>query len=251
MVQLIKKHKVLILAAGYGSRMKQVGENLPKCLLKYNNKSLLDHIIEHLIKLGVNDINVALGYKSNKVILSLKKYKNIKFTFYKVDDYRTVGSAFSWYLFKKIWNKDKKPLMIMHADIFFQHELIRKIFYSKQKNIIGTVTKTGKNIKMQGWIAEHSKNNLIEEVRQKKFTDDLCKEEIACINRFSVKTTNYIFLFMNKFFLKNGKNFTWEILLNEIINQKKIKIYTNNYNNYWFNINTRANYLNLKKQKIK
>ena len=68
MVQLIKKHKVLILAAGYGSRMKQVGENLPKCLLKYNNKSLLDHIIEHLIKLGVNDINVALGYKSNKQI---------------------------------------------------------------------------------------------------------------------------------------------------------------------------------------
>ena len=159
MVQLIKKHKVLILAAGYGSRMKQVGENLPKCLLKYNNKSLLDHIIEHLIKLGVNDINVALGYKSNKVILSLKKYKNIKFTFYKVDDYRTVGSAFSWYLFKKIWNKDKKPLMIMHADIFFQHELIRKIFYSKQKNIIGTVTKNRKNIKMKGWIAENNKNN--------------------------------------------------------------------------------------------
>ena len=36
---------------------------------------------------------------------------------------------------------------------------------------------------MKGWIAENNKNNLIEEVRQKKFTDDLCKEEIACINR--------------------------------------------------------------------
>ena len=251
MVQLIKNHKVLILAAGYGSRMKQEGENLPKCLLKYNNKSLLDHIIEHLIKLGVNDINVALGYKSNKIILSLKKYKNIRFTFYKVDDYRTVGSAFSWYLFKKIWNKDKKPLMIMHADIFFQHELIRKIFYSKQKNIIGTIIKNRKNIKIKGWIVENNKNNLIKEIRQKKSASDLCKGEIACINRFSVKTINYIFLFMNKFFLMNGKNFTWEVLLNEIINQKKIKIYTNSYYNYWFNINTRANYLNLKKQKLK
>ena len=251
MVQLIKEHKVLILAAGYGSRMKQYGENFPKCLLKYNNKSLLDYIIEHLIKLGVNDINIALGYKSNKIILSLKKYKNIKFTFYKVDDYKTVGSAFSWYLFEKIWNKDKKPLMVMHADIFFQHELINKIFYSKQKDIIGTVTKNGKNIKIKGWTVENKRNNLITKVIQKQKDNDLYNREIACINKFSSKTTRLIFLFMKNFFIRNGRNFTWEILLHKIINEKKIKMYTNNYDNYWFNINTIFDYQNLKKHKLK
>ena len=59
-----------------------------------------------------------------------------------------------------------------------------------------------------------------------------------------------IFDFMKIFFLKNGKNYTWEILLNEIIKKKNIKIYTNNYSSYWFNINTKTDYNNLKKYKI-
>ena len=55
---------------------------------------------------------------------------------------------------------------------------------------------------------------------------------------------------MKIFFLKRGKNYTWEILLNEIVKKKHIKIYTNNCNDYWFNINTNTDYKKLKKFKI-
>ena len=45
---------------------------------------------------------------------------------------------------------------------------------------------------------------------------------------------------MNYYFLKNGKDFTWEILLNDIVRNKILKIYTNkNFKkkNFWFNVN--------------
>ena len=100
-----KQQEALILAAGYGSRMNQIGKVLPKCLLKYKNKSILDQTVDYLIRSGIKNINVAVGYKSNSIIRSLKKYQNIKLTFYKVKDYRSVGSSYSWYSFRNIWNK--------------------------------------------------------------------------------------------------------------------------------------------------
>ena len=109
---------VLILAAGYGSRMNKTGKYLPKCLLKYQNKTILEYIINHLIRLGIKNINIAVGFKSTKIINKLKEFKNINFIFYKVKNYKEVGSAYSWYLFKKIWEKNKKSMIIMHADIF-------------------------------------------------------------------------------------------------------------------------------------
>jgi len=246
-VQLTKQYTALILAAGCGSRMKDTAKNLPKCLLKYKKKTILDYIVEHLIKLGFKKINIALGYKSNKIITSLEKYKNINFTFYKVKNYRTVGSAYSWYLFRKIWNYNKKSIIVMHADIFFHYNLIKMVSHSKKKNVIASVSKNKDEIKINGWIIKNYPNNLIKEIKKKVKKKELFNKEIACINKFSSETMKYIFNFMENFFLKNGKNYTWEILLNEIIKKNNIKIYTNSYNNYWLNLNTKTDYKNLKR----
>jgi 1L-myo-inositol 1-phosphate cytidylyltransferase/CDP-L-myo-inositol myo-inositolphosphotransferase len=246
---LKKQQEALILAAGYGSRMNQIGKVLPKCLLKYKNKSILDQTVDYLIRSGIKNINVAVGYKSNSIIRSLKKYQNIKLTFYKVKDYRSVGSSYSWYSFRNIWNK-KKSLIVMHADNFYKYNLLKKIIDSNKKDMIGSVIKNNNTIKIDGWIIKSNQNNLIKEIKKKQNKQELCRREIACINKFSPHSMKLIFDFMKIFFLKNGKNYTWEILLNEIIKKKNIKIYTNNYSSYWFNINTKTDYNNLKKYKI-
>ena len=230
--------------------MNQIGKTMPKCLLKYKNKTILDHIIEHLIKLGIKNINVALGYKAEKIISSLQKYKNIKFTFYKVKNYRNVGSSYSWYLFKNIWENKKKSLIVMHADIFYNYKLLKQIINSKKNDLIGSVLKNKGQIKIDGWIIENDQKNLIKKIKKKRNKQETQKREVACINKFSPHSMKYIFNFMKIFFLKRGKNYTWEILLNEIVKKKHIKIYTNNCNDYWFNINTSTDYKNLKKFKI-
>ena len=65
--------KAVILAAGKGSRLKSLTSKNPKCLLKFKGKTLLENIIENFLKNNIDEINVVVGYKANKI-----KYPNIE-----------------------------------------------------------------------------------------------------------------------------------------------------------------------------
>ncbi len=55
--------KAIILAAGRGSRMNHLTDDIPKCLVKLNGKSLLSRQIESLRKAGISEIGIVTGYK--------------------------------------------------------------------------------------------------------------------------------------------------------------------------------------------
>ena len=53
----------IILAAGRGSRLKAEKKSQPKCFTKINNKLLIDHQIDALSKIGVDEIYIITGFK--------------------------------------------------------------------------------------------------------------------------------------------------------------------------------------------
>ena len=55
--------KVIIIAAGVGSRLGDLTKNLPKPLLDVNGKSILEHQIELFRKFGIEDIVIVTGHK--------------------------------------------------------------------------------------------------------------------------------------------------------------------------------------------
>ena len=77
MISLKKKKsstKVLIVAAGLGSRLKYYTKNIPKCLLDIGGKTLLDHQISTYRNLGLNDISIIRGHMKDKIDYSNLKY---------------------------------------------------------------------------------------------------------------------------------------------------------------------------------
>ena len=68
------KAKTLIVAAGLGSRLKNHTENLPKCMLDFGGKTLLQRQIQAYNDCGINNITVIRGYKKNKI-----NYKNLNY----------------------------------------------------------------------------------------------------------------------------------------------------------------------------
>ena len=50
--------KALILAAGLGSRLKKHTENLPKCMLDFGGKTLLQRQLDVYKKCGIKDISL-------------------------------------------------------------------------------------------------------------------------------------------------------------------------------------------------
>jgi NDP-sugar pyrophosphorylase family protein len=56
--------KVVILAAGKGERMYPLTESLPKCMLCYKGKPIIDHILE---RLDGYEVYVVVGHKREVV----------------------------------------------------------------------------------------------------------------------------------------------------------------------------------------
>ena len=71
-----KKCKALIIAAGLGSRLKKHTENLPKCMLDFGGKTLLQRQLDSYKKNGIKDISLIRGYKKEKIKKKAIKYNN-------------------------------------------------------------------------------------------------------------------------------------------------------------------------------
>jgi NDP-sugar pyrophosphorylase family protein len=59
--------KAIILAAGKGTRMRELTNELPKPMLKVHDKPILEHIIEGIKAAGVRDIFIVTGFKAEVI----------------------------------------------------------------------------------------------------------------------------------------------------------------------------------------
>ena len=69
--------KVIILAGGFGTRLSEYTDTIPKPMVPIGGKPILEHIINIYLKYGYNDFIIALGYKGKKIREYFKK-KNSK-----------------------------------------------------------------------------------------------------------------------------------------------------------------------------
>ena len=75
---------LMILAAGYGKRMKNLTDSKPKPLLKINNKELLRHNIDFFSTIGCKKIVINTHYLHDQIKTFIKEYyldKNIQLTY--------------------------------------------------------------------------------------------------------------------------------------------------------------------------
>ena len=75
---------LMILAAGYGKRMKNLTDSKPKPLLEINNKELLRHNIDFFMDLGCKKIVINTHYLHEQIKHFIEKYysnRNIKLTY--------------------------------------------------------------------------------------------------------------------------------------------------------------------------
>ena len=59
--------KVVILAGGYGTRIAEYTDVVPKPMISLGNKPLIWHIMERYARYGHKDFYLALGYKAEVV----------------------------------------------------------------------------------------------------------------------------------------------------------------------------------------
>jgi len=68
--------KVIILAAGMGSRLRPLTNDKPKCMIKLLGQTLIERQIKIFHSYGINDITIVTGYKSKVVDIPDVNYVN-------------------------------------------------------------------------------------------------------------------------------------------------------------------------------
>ena len=66
--------KVVVAAAGQGTRMLHLTKNKSKHLIKVNQKPFLTYLLDNLLKAGYKELILVVGYEEQKMRDFLKKY---------------------------------------------------------------------------------------------------------------------------------------------------------------------------------
>ena len=112
--------KALIIAAGLGSRLKKHTENLPKCMLDFGGKTLLQRQLDSYKKNNISDISLIRGYKKEKI-----NYKGIKY--FENKDYKNNNILNSIFYAEKIINGN---IIISYSDILFDPSVVERTLKS-------------------------------------------------------------------------------------------------------------------------
>lgn len=105
--------KALILAAGQGTRLRPITDNLPKCLAPLGGIPLLDQQIQTLNQAGITDIRVATGYCAQHI-----EAKGI--TTYSNPDYATTNMVESLFAARSFLEECNEDLVLAYGDIVYQ-----------------------------------------------------------------------------------------------------------------------------------
>ena len=122
---------ILVLAAGYGNRMDDLTKNIPKPMLKINQKMLIDYAIEIAQKISHQRIFVNTHYQ-NQILESYIKENYLDIFISHEPNILGTGGAI-----KKIQNDD---LLILNTDNLWQETFVNEIkesinFFNKNKNV--------------------------------------------------------------------------------------------------------------------
>ena len=117
--------KAIILAAGKATRLLPLTRDVPQCLLKVGDKTILGHQIRSLNKAGIKDIVVVTGYLSEKVEKFCEE-KNVRYLFNPF--YGVSGMALTFWTVK---DELKEELILLYSDILFDPRIVEGLIESK------------------------------------------------------------------------------------------------------------------------
>ena len=113
--------QAIILAAGMGKRLKDLTRDVTKCMVKVNNVTLIERMLEQLDNLNLSCIVIVVGYQRQKLIdfiatLSIKT----PIVYVTNDIYDKTNNIYSLYLAKKYLLQE--DTLLLESDLIFENK---------------------------------------------------------------------------------------------------------------------------------
>jgi len=138
--------KCIILVGGFGTRLRPLTFTLPKPLIQFCNKSIVEHQIEAAVNAGVKHVILAVGWKADDMQEALAEFRErygIEITC-SVEE-SPLGTAGPIRLAEKILRNnapDDEPFFVFNSDVICEFPLKEMLAYHKAHGREGTICVT-------------------------------------------------------------------------------------------------------------
>lgn len=230
--------KAVILAAGVNSRLREVAKDVPKCLLKIGNTTIMDYQIGILTSIGnlrLQDIYVVGGYKIERLDylrdFGVHVVYNPKFAEF--------NNIYSFYLAKNFVDED---FVLLNGDTFADQRILEFLVKSDYKTAFAV-----DNVKKLG---EEEMKVLVKDNKILRFGKDVDPKvahgEYIGFAKFGLKDAAAIFDCMERLLAEGKTNIWYENAINYVLNRiDAFAVYTNGLP--WIEIDTPQDYEKAKK----
>jgi len=127
--------KAVILAAGYGNRMRPLTDNCHKTLLKIGDRTIIERIVDGLVANQVTDITIVTGYRREELTTYLHdRFPGMPFHFVHNPRYRETNNVYSLALaFRQM--QFEADLILIESDLIFEPSVIERVIHAQETNV--------------------------------------------------------------------------------------------------------------------
>jgi L-glutamine-phosphate cytidylyltransferase len=116
--------KAVILAAGRGTRIRSVHGEHPKCLIEVDNTTILDHQLDALSMVGIDDVAIVVGYEKDQIIAHVNARRLLSQRIYFIENpaFAITNNIYSLWLALDWVRNDS--FIVLNADVIFDPEIL-------------------------------------------------------------------------------------------------------------------------------
>ena len=129
------KDSLVIMAGGLGKRLGNLTKHCPKALLKYQDKPLLQHLLENAQAFGFNDFIISVFFLKNKIKKFIKNQNIKKIKINYLEENSPLGTIGSLRLIKKISN----DFIVINCDVITNVDLVEILKFHKKNKATLTI----------------------------------------------------------------------------------------------------------------
>lgn len=220
--------KAVILAAGLGTRLRPITNEVPKCMVPVNGTRIIDKQIHNLLVNGVKDIYVVAGYKADVLVTHLQEnYPKVKV----IDNTRYFETNNMYSLYMAMPNVKGEDFLLMNADVYYDTNIISGLLQNNELSMIACDRTQFIEESMKITI---DKNGCINHI-SKKITEAEAYAVSIDVYKISKESANILFANVkNTIEIKKDENSWTEVALDEIFSETTFKPYV--IDGRWFEI---------------
>ncbi len=159
----------VIIAGGKGTRFKSVASDIPKPMVLFNEKPLLEYQINQLKKYGIKNIYFLTGYLSEKIeeYFSDGKLFDVNIKYFKED--KPLGTAGCLKQIEKYISDD---FLVLNADLIFDIDIMKMMNFHIEKKSLATIFVHPNDHPFDSDIIDFENDNRVSLIKSKPHTTE-------------------------------------------------------------------------------